>query len=406
MKNSRFRKKIKGFTLLEIVITIIVLTILASLGLVYYAKVINKSEDTEALVNLDAIKTAEEIEVTETGTYIDAHNEDVIEEKLGVAIDDKIFTYRVENATELNYTAIAERKKPKKDAPFMIVMSRGSEPVYHYTTQGSYGVGQGGYSGGAGGYISLSGAGGSSGGFGGDFGTGGSNGGSGGSSGGSGTGSGSSDGSGSSGTGGSGENQGSSETGSGNGSGNPGWGGGGSGIYEGVDAALAQAYLTLLASSSGNGLAILLQTNDVTITVGDGEGALAYWDSSINTIVVDSAIAASWTAGGLAALISHEATHVDYTYNPEARITETLTRHPELSEDDLHIDESDPDDYPWNSIDQEYNAFKTEAEVWNEVRDAENNEELDYVSWLLAQGEATAKARIRQVYGGYGLPEY
>jgi hypothetical protein len=167
------------------------------------------------------------------------------------------------------------------------------------------------------------------------------------------------------------------------------------------------AYNALKDSTSGGTLGALLDTYNVMITLGDAEsyGAIAYWSPSENKIVVGHSYATSWTTGAISAAIAHEANHTDYTYNPDDWITETLTRHPELTSDDLHIDQSDILQYPWNSIDQEYNSFKTEGLVWTELKDA-TNAELDYVSWLLAQGEDVAKPAIRNTYARMGLPEY
>ncbi|MFH1622265.1 MAG: hypothetical protein ABIA97_03995 [Candidatus Omnitrophota bacterium] len=416
-------KRLKGFTLLQLAMVVVIISFLVGLALVYYRIAILKSENTEALINLRAITKAEEDVLYQGGTYINVSDTEEAEEKLELGLGEKIFEYRVEDATESNYTAIAERKEP----PIMIAMGPEGSPMFFYKGEGGgytsagpgYTFGGGGYSGPGGGY------GGTGGGIGGGIGGlgGGYTGGSGGSS------NGSSDGSsgGSSGGGGTGGPPGpvsGEDTGSGS-------GGAtniicGDGVCEGtescnscaldcgecptgggaiVDAALMDAYNALKNSSSGGALGALLDNYNVVITVGNGHGAIAYWSPSQNKIVVDVNYAASWTTGAIAAVLAHEANHAYYTYDPDYWITETLTRHPELSESDLHIDQSEPTQYPWNSIDQEYNSFKKEAEVWNELKDASNSE-LDYVSWLLAQGEAVAKARIREVYGPQGLPEY
>jgi len=56
-----------------------------------------------------------------------------------------------------------------------------------------------------------------------------------------------------------------------------------------------------------------------------------------------------------------------------------------------------------DSIDQEYHAFRAQAEVWNELKGNEVDEQCDWVSGMIAQGEAGAKAIIRFLYPD--LPE-
>ena len=56
------------------------------------------------------------------------------------------------------------------------------------------------------------------------------------------------------------------------------------------------------------------------------------------------------------------------------------------------------------SIDQEYHAFRAEAEVWNQLKRDETDEQCDWVSGMISQGEVEAKRKIRWLYPG--LPEY
>lgn len=432
--SQKLRKKFAGFTIVEIAIFVVIVVILIGMSLALYRRIVTRSEDTEAVVNLEAIRKAEEVVLVEEGTYVNASDTEEIEERLEVDLTEKIFTYRVEEATDDNYVAIAERKDPVADETLIIALGPAGAPMYYFGSGESGGLGgertpwQG--------PESLY-PGGSSGGLGGSSGVD--------------TGS-ISDGSAWGGLGG-------GDISSSSGSSSSGSSGGSSGTVEGVDdlpgpiaeeseepsggatgvvcgdgvctgtescvscaadcgecpegggaivdAALMDAYNSLKNSSTGGSLGALLDNYNVIVALGNASmyGAIAYWSPTENTIVVDSGYAAAWTTGAIAAMIAHEATHADFTYNPDSWITETLTRHPELSESDLHIDQSDPAQYPWDSIDQEYNAFQKQAEVWDELKDA-TNAELDYVSWLLAQGEAVAKVRIREVYGPLGLPEY
>ncbi|MFC1709295.1 hypothetical protein ACFL2J_04475 [Candidatus Omnitrophota bacterium] len=443
------RRRLAGFTIVEIVIVVVVVAILIGSSLAIYNRLVIKSEDTESVINLRAISKAEETLLLEEGTYVNATDVEDIEEELEVALQDKIFTYRVEEATEESYVAIAERREPIEGEPLAVALGPTGPPMYYYEAgdydsyvsgapwQGpgvllpSAGSGSVGASGSSGSSVSSAGSS-----------TGSSSSGSSGSSG-----SGSEGSSGSSSGDSSGDSSGSGSGGSSSGSGGSSGGssdsdspiddddgdssiGGleicGNGSCAGtescatceadcgecvggavVDAALMDVYNALKGSTSGGALGTLLDTYNVTVALGDAEsyGAIAYWSPSENKIVVGSSYFTSWTAGAITAVLAHEANHAYFTYDPDYWISETLTRHPELTTADLHIDQTDILQYPWNSIDQEYNSFKKEAEVWTELKDATNSE-LDYVSWLLAQGEETAKPTIRTAYAGQGLPEY
>jgi hypothetical protein len=59
-----------------------------------------------------------------------------------------------------------------------------------------------------------------------------------------------------------------------------------------------------------------------------------------------------------------------------------------------------------NSIDQEYHAFKAEAEVWDELKGHETDDQCDQVSQMISLGEAEAKKRIRHALPYRNLPEY
>ena len=61
----------------------------------------------------------------------------------------------------------------------------------------------------------------------------------------------------------------------------------------------------------------------------------------------------------------------------------------------------------WNcpsSINQENRAFKAEAEVWNQLKGDETDEQCDRVSWMISLGEMRAKWIIGDLYPN--LPDY
>lgn len=240
----------------------------------------------------------------------------------------------------------------------------------NYGEAGGYAGVSGSSSGSSRGSGSGSGGGGSSGSSGGGFGGGGASGESGGSSGGS------------------------SSGGSSSGGGITGGGssGGGTGVV--YDSNLTTVLAVLKGSSAGGSLGNLIEQMSISLSYGSmPDGALAYWDSGNNAIVVNSFLRTTFSEKAIAGIVGHEATHADYSYNPQKWIDLTLERHPELTSDQLHIIR-----YPFDSIDQEYNAFAATAQVWQEVRGSETNASLDSILSSYSQGESFFKNQIRTAY--------
>lgn len=95
------------------------------------------------------------------------------------------------------------------------------------------------------------------------------------------------------------------------------------------------------------------------------EGAIAQFDPTTNEITIHESLKDA-DPSILAAHMAHEGTHVQW---------------------------GEPD-----SIDQEYHAFKAQAEVWDELKGDQADRQCDWVSEMIAKGEAEAKAEIRQMY--------
>jgi hypothetical protein len=59
-----------------------------------------------------------------------------------------------------------------------------------------------------------------------------------------------------------------------------------------------------------------------------------------------------------------------------------------------------------NSINQEYHAYKAQAEFWNEVRGGETHDFCDFVADFIALGKHEAMDFLRQYYPCYGFPDF
>lgn len=137
-------KKGSGFTLLELVIVIIVISILATLGLTQYTKMIEKGRGTEARVVLGYIRTAQEIYRLENNSYTGTINQLVVSVPT-TCQPTHYFSYD----TALNgvgFTATATRctsggKNPQGQAGWSLVLSVANftaEPAWISTPAGQY----------------------------------------------------------------------------------------------------------------------------------------------------------------------------------------------------------------------------------------------------------------------------
>ncbi len=128
----------------------------------------------------------------------------------------------------------------------------------------------------------------------------------------------------------------------------------------------------LEGTGAGHAIAAAIQEQDTTVRFGEtGQDVIAYFDPNSNEVVVHEG-ARDASPNVLAAHLAHEGTHVQW------------------SRDD--------------SIDQEYHAFKAQAEVWDELKGDETDEQCDRVSGMISLGEMRAKWIIRDLYPK--LPDY
>jgi hypothetical protein len=135
---------------------------------------------------------------------------------------------------------------------------------------------------------------------------------------------------------------------------------------------LAEGLQRLETSDAGQLTAEATQEHGTIIRFGFTEqGAIAQFDSETNEITINEGLKDA-SPNVLAAHLAHEGTHVQW-------------------------------DQP-DSIDQEYHAFKAQAEVWNQLKVDETDRQCDRVAEMIVRGEKEAKEAIRRLYPD--LPEY
>jgi len=134
---------------------------------------------------------------------------------------------------------------------------------------------------------------------------------------------------------------------------------------------LNEAIRLLESTESGHQAAEATRGKGTTVHFGPtAEGAIAQYDPATNEITIHESLKDA-SPKVLAAHLAHEGTHVSW---------------------------NQPD-----SIDQEYHAFKAQAEVWEQIRGEETDPQCDWVSRMISLGEEEAKRIIRRLYPD--LPE-
>jgi hypothetical protein len=130
---------------------------------------------------------------------------------------------------------------------------------------------------------------------------------------------------------------------------------------------LTSAFALLESADTGKAIANQIQDNGTIIQFGPLENdAIAQFDPQSNRITVNETQKELGSAA-LAAHLAHEDTHVKFKDKP-------------------------------NSIEEEYQAFRSQALVWDDLKQNETDEQCDTVSAIIALGEDRAKAIIRQAY--------
>jgi len=140
---------------------------------------------------------------------------------------------------------------------------------------------------------------------------------------------------------------------------------------------LHQALSRLKDIDIGCSISETILKTGTTIRFGQIEdGTVAYFDPEHNEIVINNNLQNAFPEI-LAAHLAHEGTHVQWNR-----------------------------DVQWNregSINQEYHAFRAQAEVWSQLKGDEADPQCDWVRWMISLGEKEAKSHIRRYYPN--LPE-
>lgn len=147
-------------------------------------------------------------------------------------------------------------------------------------------------------------------------------------------------------------------------------GAGGASVGASVDR-LVDAMNRLSGTKSGRAIVQTILERGTQIRFGETQGdAIAQFDRGRNEIVINEGLKDA-SPNVIAAHLAHEGTHAQWNRT--------------------------------DSIDQEYHAFKAEAEVWDELKGDEHDKQCDWVSGMIALGEKRAKEIIRRYYPN--LPE-
>jgi len=137
-------------------------------------------------------------------------------------------------------------------------------------------------------------------------------------------------------------------------------------------AKLDEALDKLRMTVAGGSIAEVIENKGTRLRFGETSGgAVAQYDSQSNEIIVNAQCRVL-PVNVLAAYLAHEGIHVLW-------------------------------DEP-NSIEQEYQAFRAEAAVWEELKGEETDRQCDLVTAMISRGERMAKLEIAFLYPE--LPEH
>ncbi|OQA58332.1 MAG: hypothetical protein BWY42_00040 [Candidatus Omnitrophica bacterium ADurb.Bin277] len=105
-------KKPKGFTLIEIVVTMVIIAAVAVLVIPKMIGQVRKAQEAEAVQNLGSIRSAELLLHHFFGRFVEAADEASIGSALGLLVNGNFFKYHIADATEENFLAVATPVEP------------------------------------------------------------------------------------------------------------------------------------------------------------------------------------------------------------------------------------------------------------------------------------------------------
>ncbi|MCM8782230.1 MAG: prepilin-type N-terminal cleavage/methylation domain-containing protein [Candidatus Omnitrophica bacterium] len=103
--------KKKAFTMLELLITVIVIGILATIAIPNFSKMVDKAKEEQAITYLRLIRSGEKIYYAGNSTYIACADAGEIKSNLGVEVTEQNYTFRVEGNPDIVDTFIATATK-------------------------------------------------------------------------------------------------------------------------------------------------------------------------------------------------------------------------------------------------------------------------------------------------------
>jgi prepilin-type N-terminal cleavage/methylation domain-containing protein len=109
------RNKKKGFTLLELLLTVVILAVLATLVVPRMIHQIEKAKEAEAVIHLGAIRSAELLLHNMTGRFVAADDEAEIQAALGLDVGGVFYRYSIAEADEEDFLALATPIGPLTD---------------------------------------------------------------------------------------------------------------------------------------------------------------------------------------------------------------------------------------------------------------------------------------------------
>ncbi len=99
----------RGFTLTELLITLVILAVLAAIALPNFQKTADKVRLKEAVAALHSIRAGEKMYFSRNGTYVDCGSAADIKNLLGVEVAENTYRFSVNGASAASFNAIAKK---------------------------------------------------------------------------------------------------------------------------------------------------------------------------------------------------------------------------------------------------------------------------------------------------------